>query len=252
MHGRREIPFRDVKWLSDFCCDETVDPDKSALAHELCALAVERFCEPLPPRPTYYSPYHGRETPVSATSLPLLLKALVVSGRDAGLSHVIHFVQKSPEEFSMDHCQVPCLKVVIPWSQKRFGSIHPQLLSWLVSVRQHLESATASAPAPPTDWTRPADLACECEYCAQLKAFLADPANKVGRIPAREDIRQHLIGMIDRHQCDVAYALERTGSPYSLVLTKTSGSFERSVKRFEADRRLLSALPVAPGQGGST
>jgi hypothetical protein len=30
-----------------------------------------------------------------------------------------------------------------------------------------------------------------------------------------------------------------------LVLTKTSGSFERAVKRFEADRRLLNALPIA-------
>src|SRR5271157_664718 len=92
---------------------------------------------------------------------------------------------------------------------------------------------------PPTDWARPADLACECQYCAQLKAFLADPANEVGRIPAREDMRQHLIGIIDRHQCDVKHSLERKGSPYSLVLTKTSGSFERSVKRFEANRRLL-------------
>ena len=98
---------------------------------------------------------------------------------------------------------------------------------------------------PPTDWTRPADLACECQYCAELKAFLADPANEVGRIPAREEMRQHLIGIIDRHQCDIKHSLERKGSPYSLVLTKTSGSFERAVKRFEANRRLLNALPIA-------
>jgi hypothetical protein len=87
------------------------------------------------------------------------------------------------------------------------------------------------------------DVACACQCCAQLKAFLADPANEMGRIPAREDIRQHLIGIIDRHQCDVTHALERKGSPFSLVLTKTTGSFERAVKRFEANRRLLSTLP---------
>ena len=55
---------------------------------------------------------------------------------------------------------------------------------------------------------------------------------------------QHLISIIDRHQCDVKHSLERKGNPYSLVLTKTSGSFERSVKRFEANRRLLNALPI--------
>jgi len=167
------------------------------------------------------------------------------SGRDEDLSHVIHFVQESPDEFSLDDCQVPCLKSLLPWSRKQFGSVLPPLASWLVSVRQKLESATVKHPLPPTDWARPADLACECQYCAQLKAFLADPANEVGRIPAREDMRQHLIDIIDRQQCDVKHSLEREGSPYSLVLTKTSGSFERAVKRFEANRRLLNALPIA-------
>ena len=179
----------------------------------------------------------------SETSLPLLLKALAASGRGDDLSKVIHFVQELPEEFSLDDSQVPCLKSLIPWSRKQFGAVLPQLASWLAAVRQQLESATAKPPAPPDDWTRPAEVACMCQYCAKLKAFLADPANEVGRIAAREDMRQHLISIIAQHQCDVKYALERKGSPFSLVLTKTTGSFERAVKRFEMDRRLLHALP---------
>ncbi len=173
----------------------------------------------------------------------MLLKALLASGRDEDLSRVIGFVRQSPDEFRLDECQVPTLKLLVPWSRKRFGQLHPQLASWLASVRQQLELATARLPQPPTDWTRPADVECTCEYCAELKAFLADPAKEVGRIAAREDRRQHLIDMIRRSQCDVKHALERRGSPHSLVLTKTTGSFERSVKRFEADRRLLSELP---------
>jgi len=196
--------------------------------------AVERFCAPLLPRPTYYWPSQCRETSVSETSLPLLLKALAASGRDEDLSRVMRFVQESPDEFSLDDCQVPCLKLLIPWSRQQFSLVHPQLASWLVSVRQQLESATARQPAPPTTWARPADVTCNCQYCAQLNAFLADPANEVGRIPAREDMRQHLIGMITRHQCDVKHVLERKGSPFSLVLTKTTGSYERTVKRFDA------------------
>ena len=70
-----------------------------------------------------------------------------------------------------------------------------------------------------------------------------DPDARAALARVTEDIRQHLIGSIGRHQCDVKYALERRGSPYSLVLTKTTGSFERAVKRLEANRRLLSALP---------
>ena len=245
IRGRQEIPFRDIEWLSAFCCDKTADPDKSALAEELCALAVAQVCELLPPRSPYNSPYHRREPSVSEKSLPLLLKALLAGGRDEDLSRVVRFVQQSPDEFRLDDCQVPSLKELIPWSRKQFGRVHPQLASWLAAVREYLDTATAKPPAPPTDWARPADVDCACQYCAQLNAFLTDPANEVGRIPAREDARQHLVGMIGRHQCDVKHGLERKGSPYSLVLTKTTGSFDRAMKRFEADRLLLKALPPA-------
>ena len=244
--GGQELPFRDGEWLSTYCCNKSVDPDKSALARELCRLAVERFCEPRPPRPAYYRSSDRREVSVSETSLPLLLKAIVASGSDDALSRVVGFVQSAPNDFSLDDCQVPCLKTVIPWSQKHFGTVQPPLAHWLDAVRRQLESATSQPPIPPTDWTRPADVACTCRFCAQLNAFLANPVNEIGRIPAREDMRQHLIGMIQRHRCDVKHALERKGSPFSLVLTKTTGSFERAVKRFQADLKLLDALP--PGE----
>lgn len=242
-HGRPEMPLRDVEWLSAFCCDPSADPDKAILASELCEIAVKGFCEPHPQRPTYYSPHYRREISVAEKSLPLLLQALAASGRDEDLSRVIRFVRELPDEFSLDDCQVPALKFLIPWSRQRFGSVHPQFKSWLDAVRGQLEHATAKEPTPPADWARPADVDCRCQHCAQLKAFLADATHEVGRIPAREDMRQHLIGMIGRHRCDVKHALERKGSPYSLVLTKTTGSFDRAVKRFEEDRRLLSALP---------
>jgi len=241
--GRPEIPLRDVEWLSAFCCDPSTDHDRSMLSDELCAIAVERFCEPRPQRPTYYSPRFRREVSVGEKSLPLLLQALAASGRHEDVARVIQFVRELPDEFSLDDCQVPALKSLIPWSLKRFGSVHPEFQTWLNAVRRQLERATAKEPTPPTDWARPANVDCTCQYCAQLKSFLSDAAHEVGRIPAREEMRQHLIGMIDRHQCDVKHALERKGSPYSLVLTKTTGSYERAVKRFKSDRRLQSELP---------
>jgi hypothetical protein len=48
--------------------------------------------------------------------------------------------------------------------------------------------------------------------------------------------------MIGSNECDVQQALDRTGRPYALVLTKTTGSFERAVQRFEEDLQLLKAL----------
>ena len=240
--GRQDILLRDVEWVSAFCCDPSADPDKSILAGELCELAVNRFCEPRSQQLSYSASYHHREASVAEKSLPLLLQALAASGRDEDLSRVIRFIRELPDEFSLDDCQVPGLKLLIPWSRKRFGAVHPLFKSWLDAVRGQLERATAKEPTPPTDWARPAVVDCQCQFCAQLKAFLADPAHEIARIPAREEMRRHLMDRIDRHQCDVKSALERKGSPYSLVLTKTTGSYERAVKRFEDDRRLLKAL----------
>ncbi len=54
-----------------FCCDKTADPDKSALARELCALAVERFCAPRPPTTgLLLVGAFGGNASVSETSLP--------------------------------------------------------------------------------------------------------------------------------------------------------------------------------------
>jgi hypothetical protein len=239
---RQEIPLRDVEWLAAFCLDKTADPEKSRLAQELCALAVERFCVPRQPEPGYYGRGGRREPSVSESSLPLLLKALAASGCGEELARVTRFVESSPALFSLEDGQVPALQSVLPWSQEEFGSVPPPLLSWLASARKKLESATANKPTPPADWGRPADVACACQYCTQLNAFLRDPANEVGRIAAPEAMRRHLIVKIDQHGCDVRHALERKGSPYRLVLTKTTGSFDRATTRFEADCRLLKIL----------
>ncbi|MCE9534087.1 MAG: hypothetical protein K8T89_23660 [Planctomycetes bacterium] len=238
---QEEISIRDAEWLAAFCCEKSEDPEKLALARELCVLAVGRFCEPRPS--SRYSPWDHGEVSTSAKSLSLLLKALLASGLDHELAKVVQFVEESPKEFNLDDCQVPCLNSLIPWSGKQGGKVHSQLLCWLASVRQQLELATAKHPEPPSNWARPAEVACKCRQCAQLNAFLENPVDEVGLIPAREDIRRHLIDAINRHRCDVKHALERKGSPYSLKLTKTNGSFERAVKRYEANQRLLNSLP---------
>ena len=39
-----------------------------------------------------------------------------------------------PDQFRLEECQVPSLEALVPWSQKRFGSVHPRVLSWLASI----------------------------------------------------------------------------------------------------------------------
>jgi hypothetical protein len=72
----------------------------------------------------------------------------------------------------------------------------------------------------------------------------ASATSEVGRIAAREDLRQHVIGQIQKHRCDVKHTLDRARSPFALVFTKTTGSFERALKRYAMDRKFLESLPA--------
>jgi hypothetical protein len=243
--GREEIPARDVAWLSAFCCDAKADAGPLPVATALCAVAVKRFCEPFESsRPSRVRP--EREQTECEAALSLLAKAVAATGCDETLAQLLAFVQQHPKEFRLGECQVPALKVLIPWAKKRFGAVPLLLASWRATVQRTLESLTAAEPSPPADWGRPAKVDCQCEFCAQLKAFLADPASETCRIPAREDRRDHLLRKIDQHQCDVKHTLDQKRSPYVLVLTKTTGSFDRALKQFHTDQKLLATLPTIP------
>ncbi|QDU24211.1 2OG-Fe(II) oxygenase [Urbifossiella limnaea] len=240
---RRDLAPRDLEWLAEVCGETTHDPEWRLLVGELCRVAVGRFCE-RDARPRW-----GRDCTTATAaekSLPDLLRALAAAGRDDDFARVIRYVRESPSDFTLDYGQVPALKELVPWSRERFGSVYPPLRAWLDAVRAELERATAAEPTPPADWARPATVECRCNFCTQLNTFLADPAAGVGRIPAGEDSRRHVIQQVERHRSDVTHRLERTGRPYTLVLTKTTGSYDRAVQRYKTDCRLLRELPSAP------
>ncbi len=241
---------RDLEWLCGFCCESKATAEKVAVARELCEIVVQRFCEPQAESSSHASSRRRPEPRLTGAGLSLLLKALLASDSRQQLPRLVQCVQQLPAAYNLDDYQVPCLIAIIPWAKKRLGSIPPAIADWLAAVRKQLIAATVQHPLPPTDWARPADLDCTCGYCAQLKAFLADATQSVGRIAAREDLRSHVIQTIGRNQCDVSHQLERRGSPFSLVLTKTDGSFQRAVKRFETDLKLLRELPSPPATIG--
>lgn len=243
---RDEIPARDMKWFHELCCDPADAPEKAALVRELGDVLVERFCrvEPTPSYAWHREAQFGERRRASADEqmLPQLLQALLAAGLDAAVARVIRFVESAPRQFDLDICRVPTLKKLVPWSQQTFGRVHPELAKWLEITRDYLRSATDSPPEPYPDWSRPGKADCRCRHCATLNAFLADPASESTRIPAVENDRVHLLNSIQKFRCDVKHTLDRQRRPYALLLTKTSASYQRSVKRYEQDCQHLRGL----------
>jgi predicted 2-oxoglutarate/Fe(II)-dependent dioxygenase YbiX len=107
---------------------------------------------------------------------------------------------------------------------------------------RELETLTAKPIEFPRDWAQNVTFTCTCADCRNLLAFLRDPVKQVHRMPLAKQRRQHLHQQIDSHGCDLTHITERSGSPFTLVCTKTRASYERKKAQFETDTQLLAEL----------
>jgi len=136
---------------------------------------------------------------------------------------------------------IPDVKAVYKWLPEVAGAREPAE-RLLAHCKSELEAATVRPIEAPNDWSRDAELDCNCEDCQALSRFLRDPSARVGRFPVRKDRRQHLHCQIDVHRCDCTHVTERKGSPQTLVCTKTQASYERRLQQYKIDRQLLGEL----------
>jgi len=73
-------------------------------------------------------------------------------------------------------------------------------------------------------------------------SFLANPDRKQGRFPLAKKRRQHLHQIIDGNLCNLTHVTERRGSPFTLVCTKTTASYEAACKIHRRDLQNLSRI----------
>ena len=110
-----------------------------------------------------------------------------------------------------------------------------------------LLARSAASPTEPADWVIDARVPCDCELCRRLQVFCAAPAATTVRFSMRQELRRHVEAIIARLRLDIHCATERTGSPHTLVCTKTRGTYERRRAQYAKDiahmRLLITAAP---------
>ena len=107
-----------------------------------------------------------------------------------------------------------------------------------------LLARSAVPPEQPRDWVIETRIACDCEHCARLQAFCADPAATTIRFRMRQDLRSHVESTIKIGQLDSDCVTERRGSPHTLICTKNRATYERRCAQYGEDiahMRLLEA-----------
>lgn len=94
-----------------------------------------------------------------------------------------------------------------------------------------LDRFVGAAPRGNTSLVRPT-VSCAsrfCHDCDPLNRFLADGQRSVGHFKVNQQRRAHLHQQPDRHRIDVSHETERTGSPQTLVATKTDKAYGQKI-----------------------
>ena len=97
-----------------------------------------------------------------------------------------------------------------------------------------LESLTArlsAAPRDAGDWSILTELACRCERCPKLRAFLMSSERRIFEWPLAKEHRAHLHRTIEQYELPLDHRTRRTGRPYTLVLTKRETMFGQDAAR---------------------
>jgi hypothetical protein len=113
----------------------------------------------------------------------------------------------------------------------RAGAPHGAAMLGLAPLHDDCTRALTKLVATPTrapgDWSIPTKLGCKCDLCARLGQFLRAANEQQFEWPLAKDRRAHVHGTITSYELPITHVTRRTGSPYTLVLTKTRALLTR-------------------------
>ena len=174
--------------------------------------------------------------------LSRLVRALIACGEVGLLERLVHHILEHSKAYPLTSVQMPALTALHPWLIQNLKEPTTPLTHWLDACLEELEARAQRVPVEPVDWRRPSVLSCECGDCSALADFLKDPSERVHRFSVGKERRRHLHEMVDRHKYDVDHVTERRGRPYTLVCTKNTASYLRSVASHQKDLDHLSGI----------
>ena len=174
-----------------------------------------------------------------------LLTSLRALGADALHAKAVSALVADPAAFDPVSVIVPALTALRPAPEADGPADRDLARLWRHAVGFVL-ARSEEPPAPPIDWAQKITLVCRNEDDRELQAFARDPARREHRFRVKKEHRQHLHQTIDRLGLDMTHVTDRTGSPQTLVCTKTRWTFERQCAQHAADAAAMQALLAYP------
>ncbi|HRX69893.1 MAG: 2OG-Fe(II) oxygenase [Candidatus Competibacteraceae bacterium] len=152
---------------------------------------------------------------------------------DAELANrAVDYLLAWPETYGLDAILIPALLTLVERPESRDSAAIQRLRT---ACLNHLKARIAEPLAPPSDWARPSQVACQCAHCRELSLFLADPQRESWALKAVEATRSHVENSIRSNHCDLDYMTQKVSRPYSLICAKNRASYERRVQQRDKD-----------------
>ncbi|KAF2664409.1 hypothetical protein BT63DRAFT_444128 [Microthyrium microscopicum] len=85
----------------------------------------------------------------------------------------------------------------------------------------------------PNNWARK-PVSCRCSSCGWLNSLITDPTRKSDRLRIATRGRGHIHSQVESAADTYTHVTERTGSPYTIVVTKTRVGYERNLAAWKA------------------
>jgi hypothetical protein len=170
-----------------------------------------------------------------------VLEAAVIADDPELKREVLEF----PASSELESAEIDLLVLLLRTAASKRRASRSQALG-LERVRDRSTRALtvrlSETPRADDDWSMPAPSDCRCDLCPRLASFLEARGRRRFEWPLAKAGRLHVHRAIDDHDLPVTHETRRSGSPHTLVLTKTRALFERDRaqrKRWKADLEWL-------------
>jgi len=111
------------------------------------------------------------------------------------------------------------------------------------AVRQRIQAEFAAQPKPPQDWSRAGQLACACEFCSQVNAFLPKPNQASMSIYGT--LKRNLLHVeaeIEKQQIEAAVQIQKRASKFDGTIKKNQSQYEQRLTLYNASQEIVKQL----------
>jgi hypothetical protein len=179
--------------------------------------------------------------PVGGSTVADLLETLAVLNASTLRHAACKSIAANAEMFDPATLIVQALQLLRERNSDAVASDKEFQRLWCHSA-EFLLARSEQTPESPKDWRQDVKIVCGCEDCRELQDFALDPATQMHRFRVRKERRHHLHEQIDRHRLDMTHVTVRTGSPQTLVCSKTRANYERRCRQYNEDLASMAAL----------